>query len=155
MSRGTKNISLVVEAALALLALFVGGCFIPVFAQSQPSAPSAEKDSDLIRQMSRSFQDLAKRVSPAVVEVLVTGYGSPSDEDEKASSAVGRERALGSGVIVDPDGYIVTNFHVGKGADRGRVALTPPVTDESQAEGLLKARGRILPARIIGGRKLI
>src|ERR1700720_3230525 len=155
MSRGAKNISLAVEAALALLAFLVGGCFIPVFAQGRPSTTPAEKDSELMIRMSRSFQDLAKRVSPAVVEVLVTGYGSPSDEDEKASSAVGRERALGSGVIVDPDGYIVTNFHVVKGADRVRVALTPPVTDESQAEGLLKAHGRILPARVVGVSKLI
>ena len=158
MNRGAKNISLVVRPALAL-ARFSCGRMLYSFrfaqSQSQPSTPPAQKDADVMLQMSRSFQDLAKRVSPAVVEVLVTGYGSPSDEDEKASSALGRERALGSGVIVDPDGYIVTNAHVVKGADRVRVALTPPITDESQAEGLLKARGRILPARIIGVSKLI
>ena len=34
-----------------------------------------------------------------------------------------RERALGSGVIVDPKGYIVTNFHVVDKADRIRVSL--------------------------------
>jgi hypothetical protein len=33
MSRCAKNISLAVEAALALLAFLVGGCFIPVFAK--------------------------------------------------------------------------------------------------------------------------
>jgi serine protease Do len=157
MKRDAKKISLVVQAALALLAFLVGGFFLPAFAQnqSQPSTPPTEKDSDVMRQMSRSFQDLAKRVSPAVVEVLVTGYGSPSDEDKEASSALGRERALGSGVIVDPDGYIVTNAHVVKGADRVRVALTPPMTGESQVEGLLKAHGRILPARVIGVSRLI
>jgi serine protease Do len=156
MNRGARIIPLVVPAVFSLAILLVGGSLIPsAFAQSEPSTPPAQKDADVMLQMSRSFQDLAKRVSPAVVEVLVTGYGSPSDEDEKASSALGRERAVGSGVIVDPDGYIVTNAHVVKGADRVRVALTPPITGESQAEGLLKARGRILPARIVGVSKLI
>jgi hypothetical protein len=93
MNQGAKNISRVVRPALALLAFLVTGCSIPLFgqSQSQPSTPPAQKDADVMLQMSRSFQDLAKRVSPAVVEVLVTGYGSPSDEDEKASSALGRE----------------------------------------------------------------
>ena len=122
MNRGARTIPLVVRAVLSLAILLVSGSLIPsAFAQSEPSTPPAQKDADVMLQMSRSFQDLAKRVSPAVVEVLVTGYGSPSDEDEKASSALGRERAVGSGVIVDPDGYIVTNAHVVKGADRVRV----------------------------------
>ena len=34
-----------------------------------------------------------------------------------------RQRSLGSGVIVDPHGYIVTNFHVVEKADRIRVNL--------------------------------
>ena len=34
-----------------------------------------------------------------------------------------RERSLGSGVIVDPKGYIVTNRHVVEKADRIRVKL--------------------------------
>ena len=58
--------------------------------------------------MSRSFENLVRRVSPAVVEVLVTGYGAADEEEQQASSSgVGRERSLGSGVIVDPDGYII------------------------------------------------
>src|ERR1700690_1969480 len=40
-----------------------------------------------------------------------------------------RQRSLGSGVIVDPKGYIVTNRHVGEKADRIRVKL------ESEPEG--------------------
>jgi serine protease Do len=77
--------------------------------------------------MSESFENLVRRVSPAVVEVLVTGIGTGDEDDQQTSSAGGRERSLGSGVIVDPDGYIVTNFHVVKGADRVRVVLTPSI----------------------------
>jgi serine protease Do len=106
--------------------------------------------------MSSSFESLVTRVSPAVVEVLVTGYGAPEEEeDDRGSSSVGRERSLGSGVIVDPDGYIVTNYHVVKGGERIRVILTPAGNEESQAASLLKSRGRMLPARIVGFSKMI
>ena len=42
----------------------------------------------------------------------------------------GRERSLGSGIIMNANGYIVTNFHVVDGADRIRVKLKddPPGT---------------------------
>jgi serine protease Do len=105
--------------------------------------------------MSDAFETLVRRVSPAVVEVLVTGYGAGEEDEEGATSAVGRERSLGSGVIIDADGYIVTNFHVVKGADRVRVLLTPSVGEESQAVAMLKSKGRILNARVVGVSKTI
>ncbi len=108
-----------------------------------------------MRQMSASFEGLVKRVSPSVVEVLVTGFGSPSDEDLQGSTALGRERSLGSGVIIASDGYIVTNYHVVKGADRVRVVLTPAGTSDSGPTALLKTHGKILPARVVGFSKLI
>lgn len=132
-------------ASISIVA-FAAAISQPTFAQ----APDQNKNSEVLQQMSRSFQDLVKRLSPAVVEVLVTGYGSPDEDDPDASSALGRERSLGSGIIVDPDGYIITNYHVVKGADRVRVLLTPPVTQEPQASFLLKSRGKILPAKIVG-----
>jgi serine protease Do len=144
-----------VEFAVAFVAFLVSGCFIQVFAQSQTSSPVTDKDSELAIHLSHSFQDLANRLSPSVVEVLVTGFGSSSDDNEQGSSALARERGVGSGVIVDSDGFIITNAHVVKGADRIRVALTPSLTDEPQVESLLKAHGRILPARVIGVSKLI
>src|SRR4029077_11300816 len=57
MNHGAKNISLVVRLALALLAFLVAGCFIPSFgqSQSQPSTPPAQKDADVMLQMSRSI----------------------------------------------------------------------------------------------------
>src|SRR3984957_11472518 len=126
---------------------------------SNPQNPIAtDKSLDLMRQMSASFESLVKRVSPAVVEVQVTGFGS-TDEDEEDSdndskSSIGRQRSLGSGVVVDPDGYIITNYHVVKGAERVRVILTPQTTG-SQPTSSLKSRGKVLPARIVGFSKLI
>ncbi len=117
-----------------------------------------DKSGDLMRQMSASFESLVKRVSPAVVEVQVTGFGSTDDDEDSdndsKSSSIGRQRSLGSGVIVDPDGYIITNSHVVKGAERVRVVLTPQFSG-SQPTSSLKSRGKVFPARIVGYSKLI
>jgi serine protease Do len=89
-----------------------------------------------------------------VVEVQVTGYGA-SDENSRSSSPVGRQRSLGAGIIVEPDGYIITNYHVIRGTDRVRVTLTAPIDQESQALALVKSHRRILPAKIVGVSKQI
>ncbi|MGA7624689.1 MAG: trypsin-like peptidase domain-containing protein [Candidatus Acidiferrales bacterium] len=131
----------------------LASCLAPASTPGQSAAP--EGNSDIARQMSRSIESLARRVSPAIVEVLVTGYGSANEEDSQASAAVGRERSLGAGVIVDPSGYIITNYHVVKGSDRVRVVMTAPVTEGSQPFALLKSRGRTFPAQIVGFSKQI
>ena len=125
---------------------------MPSRARCQTISP--RPGSDVIHEMSGAFETLVRRVSPAVVEVLVAGYGI-EEEDDKESSPIGRERSLGSGVIIEPDGYIVTNFHVVKGADRVRVVLTPAVGEDSQVTAMLKSKGRILNARIVGFSKKI
>jgi serine protease Do len=111
--------------------------------------------SHAVHELSRNFEELVKKVSPAVVEVLVTGYGTADEDEQKESSPVGRERSLGAGIIVDPDGYIITNYHVVKGADRVRVQFTPENADESQPFAQLRRRGRVLPAKIVGFSKQI
>jgi serine protease Do len=157
------------------LPLFVRGFFVicgavlfggGAYAQTQtppaqvppPQSAPAKAGVDVIHEMSAAFESLVKRVSPAVVEVLVTGYGSGEEDDDTtkgSGGAFGRERSLGSGAVIDPDGYIVTNFHVVKGADRVRVVLTPQVGEESQAPAMLKSKGRILNAQIVGFSKTI
>jgi serine protease Do len=148
------NLSITRVAIRAAVTLLVAAL---TFASAAPSRAQSAAASDLMHQMSASFETLVKRVSPAVVEVQVTGYGSTDDDenDDTKSTSVGRQRSLGSGVIVDPDGYIITNYHVVKGADRVRVVLTPQTAIDSQPTASLKSRGRILPARIVGYSKLI
>src|SRR5271165_1804788 len=130
-------------------------CFVPTVMLAQSPSANDAKVSDIMHQMSSSFEGLVKRISPAVVEVLATGFGSASDEEDQGSTALGRERSLGSGVILDPDGYIVTNYHVVKGADRVRVVVTPGGTEDTGPTALLKSHGKILPARVIGFSKLV
>lgn len=142
-----------------VLAIAVIASVVPCsHAQAQPQSAPARAGVDVIHDMNAAFESLVKRVSPAVVEVLVTGYGSgdeEDDEDSKSPSPFGRERSLGSGVIIDADGYIITNYHVVKGADRVRVVLTPKLEEEGQAPAMLKSKGQILNAKIVGASKPI
>ena len=138
------------QLALCTGTLLLAG-FLPFRAHAQ-TAP--ENSAESMRLMSDSFESLARHVSPAVVEVLVTGFGS-DDENDKNSGAVGRERSLGSGVIIDSSGYIVTNHHVVEGAERVRVMLNATVGNESQPFALLKPKGRVLNAQIVGVDKVI
>jgi len=129
----------------AALSLLLAG---PLHAQDKP----ADAHQILLDQFSDSMDELTARVSPAVVQVRVTGYRAVEEKDEDDASLIGRQRSLGSGVIVDPDGYIITNAHVVKGAQRVRVFLTPVGESESQVSSSLGIGRHPAPldAKIVG-----
>ena len=63
-------------------------------------------------QYSESIEDLARVASPAVVQISVQGRAPVDEGDSRRAGYVAEQRSSGSGVIVDPAGYIVTNAHV-------------------------------------------
>src|SRR5260370_11773281 len=81
--------------------------------------------TDSLTQFSDSIQSLVKRVTPSVVQVMVTGYGPLETGHGNTGLVIGRQRSLGSGVVIAPDGYIVTNAHVVAGAQRVQIVLPP------------------------------
>jgi len=102
-------------------------------------------------QLNSALEMLAAKVSPAVVQILVTGYGPLREEDRSQTAFIVRQHAVGSGVIVDSHGYIMTNAHVVEGAQRIRVALPLPAGDSS---GLVPiGKRRILEAHLLGVHK--
>jgi serine protease Do len=97
--------------------------------------------------LSQSLQDLAARVSGSVVQIFVTGYSAPDEEDQTAAGEPIVERSSGSGVIVDAGGYIVTNAHVVENATRIEVEL--PAAAGTPGSSILRRRGRTVGAQIV------
>jgi serine protease Do len=126
------------RAALALLVAALGLAPVPSPAQSRAVPPP-----DLVA-FRRGLQALVERVAPAVVHVIATGYTA------EGPGLLTAARGSGSGVILDPAGYVVTNAHVVEGARRIQVALAAAVPPEPSAQSILKAPGRVLGARVIG-----
>jgi len=131
-------------------------------APKNSSPPPSEKKSSAIEmkpadapgvlvQLNGALESLAAKVSPAVVQILVTGFGPLREEDRAQTAFIVRQHAVGSGVIVDSHGYIMTNAHVVEGAQRIRVALPLPTGDS--AGQVPVGKRRILEARLLGQHK--
>jgi serine protease Do len=124
--------------------------FIAILALSFTSSVSAQAESDALRRWDESVDALVRRVSPSVVQIMVTGYGAVSEGARgNADVVIGRQKAIGSGFVIDASGYIITNAHVVNGAQRVQVAL-PGGPAGGSISGSLAARITVIPARIIG-----
>lgn len=122
-----------------------------------------------------SFAPMIKRVSPSVVNIYTTKtirqtpMVSPLFDDPFFRQFFGvpfenvprerREQALGSGVIISEDGYLLTNNHVVENADEIKVALADDKTvydakvvgtDPQTDIAVIKIAGKKLPAMVIG-----
>jgi serine protease Do len=134
--------STVLLASLASL----GG---PLRAQTQGQAQPQTQSNDTLHKLNESVDALIKKVSPSVVQILVSGYGPVEASGGNTAAVIGRQRAIGSGFVIDPAGYIITNAHVVAGAQRVQVVL-PQNTSDGSLQAILAARTDIVPARIVG-----
>ncbi len=114
-------------------------------AHAQPATRGATLAPDL-RTSSQQLQALAERVGRSVVEIITLGYASSDLVDAERGLLVAPSRGSGSGVIVDPGGYIVTNAHVVQGAHRIQVEL--PGADPPGGS-VLGPRPRLVGAQLV------
>ena len=139
----------------------------PTFTLPPPgAAPNVEHNS---------YADVVARVAPAVVTIRAERQSrvprqhpfldDPSLRDffggrqpQQEQPQVQRQRALGSGVIISPDGYIVTNHHVVDGAEQITVEFTDHRnftaklvgTDQPSDLAVLKVEAKDLPVLTLG-----
>ena len=127
-------------AALAALAA-------PLVASARFGAGAQSPRTSSLGDLSTSFEELASRVSPAVVQIFASGLAIRRGA-ASAQGVVARQSASGSGVIVAESGYIVTNAHVVAGASQVRVSL--PERVPASGESILEGRSALIPAELVG-----
>ena len=110
------------------------------------SGQSAARVGPANPDVSAVFEAATRLVTPAVVEIFATSYVPGGGVASRTSELISTERGSGSGVIVDADGYIVTNAHVVRDAQRLQVELPIAATGRS----ILATRSRTVSARIVG-----
>jgi serine protease Do len=103
----------------------------------------------VLQQLNSAVEQLTARISPAVVQILVSGFGTVDESSRGQTALITREQAIGSGVIVDSDGYIMTNAHVVEGAQRIHVAL-PTASVDFPDQIAPAGKQRIVEARLVG-----
>ena len=158
-----------------LLAILTGAAPIPSPAQKDPACLCDECNCAL-KMLSKGFTGVAKKATPAVVFIEVEiapetdnfGYpenpfgddlfqrffGMPYGRPQQPQPQVGR----GSGFLVSADGYILTNCHVVKGADKIEVTLndgevqtaTLVGADPSTDLAVIKIEGKDFPYLQLG-----
>jgi Do/DeqQ family serine protease len=136
-------------AILTLVAASIGGGLIAALAvASHTSSPvsvvaRADSSTQKVSQLSNSFADIIEKASPAVVKISMTRIIKASEQQQNNPFMSDpffrqffggggqmmrprdqREEGLGSGIIVSPSGYILTNNHVVEKASKLEVTLS-------------------------------
>ena len=155
----------------AFLPAFVAGCS----SSTGAPAPQATAPAAAAAQLRPDFSQLAEQAGPAVVNISVTAKAKAAALDPKdpmyeffrrfqapAPNQAPRH-GVGSGFIVSPDGYVLTNAHVVEGAsvvdvkltDRREFTAKVVGTDPRSDIALLKIDAKDLPTVKIGSAKNI
>jgi serine protease Do len=164
MTRSTNHLvasakKLTVPAAIAG-AFVLGAAFFTGHGRVHAAAALDDNSISALTSLDHAMEAVASKVTPAVVNVAVTSRGS-SDEQTMDQGQLQQlppglrqffgpmlpqgptqpqiEHGVGSGIIISPDGYIVTNNHVVDGATQIKVTLNDR---------------RVLNAKVVGTDKL-
>jgi len=155
--------------ALIIIGIIFGAILVSGFGLVRPSLadvtvgspePPVKLNADA-NSFSKAFIEVAKTVTPEIVQITVV---SKTDNPHgnffffPFQNLPKEEEGSGSGIIISPDGYIVTNYHVVKNATSVRVGLydkrvfTAKVvgTDPNTDLAVIKIDAHNLPAAYLG-----
>jgi serine protease Do len=119
----------------------------------QPPAPppGGLHAADVLMNLSSDMETLAHAVEPAVVKIYSSGLAPVESSSTNRTAFLAQQRSVGSGVIMDPQGYILTNAHVVQRA-RTLNVLVPDVSGATETGGSDRAEppATAMPARVVG-----
>lgn len=149
-----------IAATAALVLAVLLGAILPaqhrVRAAGVAATPLDDRSVAALTSLDQAMESVAARVTPSVVNIAVTSKGSPEQavsDDDRQGMPPGLEQffgqsqpqrpqplqhGVGSGVIISPDGYIVTNNHVVDGAVQVQVTLHDRRTMNARVVGVDK-----------------
>jgi serine protease Do len=169
----TLGISMILISLLCLAAVsisYLNHSTYSAFALAQDK-PLDGAEIDTLKSLNKAYERIASVVTPAIVSIqstqVVKVQASPFMNDPFFQQFFGnraqipreqREHALGSGVMVTADGYILTNNHVIKNATEIKVMLSDKRTftgkvigaDSQTDVAVVKIDGKDLPTASLG-----
>jgi serine protease Do len=161
VGKATKKTAAARRACILLAALVLGSLLGTGRATSEEEALLARADQRYLEALGRAFNAAYEQVSPAVVLVTTTRHWRlsrlqlprfhPSLPEEEY-------KGIGSGTIISPDGYILSNYHMIEDADSILVTLSDRRIFEAEVVGfdslidiaLLKIQSADLPVVRLG-----
>ncbi|MDT7690301.1 MAG: serine protease Do [Acidobacteriota bacterium] len=172
MTRAFRAFFIILVFTLAL-----AGCRRGAGGEQTFTLPPAAQGGAVASVEHNSYADVVARVAPAVVTIraerlvraprqhpffddqsLQDFFGGRAPQQQQQPPREMRQRALGSGVVISPDGYIVTNHHVVDGAEQITVEFADrrsfPAklvgTDQPSDLAVLKVDAKDLPVLTLG-----
>jgi serine protease Do len=160
--------------SLALVGLFAG--WLGMRFERRPAQGSFVRSAEaqMLESKPFSFAAVARRSTPCVVNIFTThrvrvpAFGAPFGEDDPFDQFFRQlipelpremeQKSLGSGVIIDREGYVLTNRHVVANADEIKVKLSDTRSFPAELVGsdartdvaLVRIRGKGLPQAELG-----